>query len=303
MVVRIKLVLALIALNTLPACNSNLNKSAPPLQSFHGHQVNSPRLPQEHFIIGGEAVTTEDPLSRSTVAIYMPKPAPSAGISNFCTGTLITKKIILTAGHCFLDVSHYHARVPLEEFIPSLRIAFGVNVVKDENDQNVVFRKIARVIIHPDYRAGMVRRALKVPMPDVALILLNEEAPAFMQPVGMVMETSLVEKGRKVTLAGFGVTEPSLNALPKQLMKAVVTIDNPQLTSAQFSYRVNDGKSACFADSGGPAYATTENNENLVIGITSWGDPNCAKMGVYTSVPAFAPFINEAIGKLENGLE
>jgi secreted trypsin-like serine protease len=62
---------------------------------------------------------------------------------------------------------------------------------------------------------------------------------------------------------------------------------------------VENGKSACFADSGGPAYFLTEDGNYVIGGITSWGDGYCAKMGAYTSVPAFAEFILETMSKSE----
>jgi hypothetical protein len=248
-------------------------------------------------IINGEEVAPNDPLAASTVALYMPQKAPSQGITNFCTGTLIAKNVVLSAGHCFLDVSEGYLRIPLEEFLPQIRIGFGLPVVLSETDTQITFRKIQRVVIHPDYRAGMVRRAMKIPMPDVAIIFLDEDAPEGFTPATLGLSPDLIQKGREITLAGYGVTEASLKAKPKQLMKVQVRIDNPQMTSAQFTYKVENHKSACFADSGGPAYFQLEDGQYVVGGITSWGDGYCAKMGAYTSVPAFASFVTETLNQ------
>lgn len=251
-------------------------------------------------IIGGDEVNSEDPIAHSTVALYMPKEAPAVGLANFCTGTLISKTVILTAGHCFRDVAELYLHIPVEEFMTRVRVGFGLNLVKDESDTQVKFLKIKQVIIHPEYKAGMVRRATKFPMPDVALIQLDGEAPETFVPATLGVDPELIQEGREITLAGYGVTASTTRTMPKQLMKVKVNINNPKLTTAQFTYKVVNGKSACFADSGGPAYFEVNPGEYVIGGITSWGDGYCAKLGAYTSVPAFAQFINDTVAGFQN---
>ena len=144
----------------------------------------------------------------------------------------------------------------------------------------------------------MIRRAKNIPLPDVAILLLDGDAPESAIPAVMSADPELIQAGREITLAGFGVISSGSRKMPKQLMKVNVTIDNPRLTSAQFSYNASSGKSACFADSGGPAYFEINKGEYVLGGITSWGDGYCSKIGVYTSVPAFNQFINESIVRL-----
>lgn len=281
---------------TLTACGTQIK---PVHYSDQGSEVSNTALDRAS-IIGGVEVLPEEIFAHSTIALYMPKEAPAQGIANFCTGTLIAKNIILTAAHCFKDVAEQYLRIPVEEFYPKVLVGFGLELVQREDDQRVTFRKIKNILIHPGYEVGMVRRATRVPMPDLAILLLDNDAPEGFVPMTLGQDPSLIAEGKEITLAGYGVTQPTNRTMPKQLMKVNVTIANPKLTTAQFTYKVTGGKSACFADSGGPAYFETEKGQYVLGGVTSWGDGYCSKMGAYTSVPSFYDFINESVAKLQS---
>lgn len=250
-------------------------------------------------IVNGEAVIEDDPIAKATVAIYLIDALRPASLQNFCTGTLVAKNIVITAAHCIKDFADM-LDISSEELIKRTRIGFGTRVVKDDTDSKVSFETIKQVIIHPDYTGDMVRNAKRVPMPDLALILLENDAPATTIPATLGSNLShLIKSGTPLTLAGYGVTSGVQKTLATQLMKVDVTIGNPKLTSAQFSYNVINRKSACMGDSGGPAYVKTEDGNLTVIGVTSWGDRTCTSIGVYTSIPAFSEFITDAMAKFQ----
>lgn len=291
---RIFAVLVMSSIGFIGGCNFN----SIPRGEIH---ATTKELPNSTFsqagIIGGEEVQPNEPFAQSTVALYMPMTEPSEGIANFCTGTLIDKDVVLTAAHCFADVAELSLNIPVEELVPKVRIGFGLNLVTSEQDPQVTFVKIKQVVIHPEYRAGSVSRATRTPMPDVAIVQLEKEAPEFATPATLGVDSTLIAAGREITLAGYGVTSGRTRTLPKQLMRVKVNIHNPQITTAQFTYKVINGKSACFADSGGPAYFEVAPNQFVVGGITSWGDGFCSRVGAYTSIPAFADFINETVSR------
>ncbi len=250
-------------------------------------------------IVNGEAVIEEDPIAKSTVALYLADTGKPGSIQNFCTGTLVAKNIVITAAHCIKDFADM-LNISTEELITRIRIGFGTQVVKNEADTKVSFEIIKQVLIHPDYTGGMVRNAKRVPMPDLALILLENDAPETTVPATLGSNLShLIKSGTPLTLAGYGVTSGVQKTLATQLMKVDVTITNPKVTSAQFSYNVINRKTACMGDSGGPAYVKTEDGNLTVIGVTSWGDRTCTSIGVYTSIPAFSEFITAAMAKFQ----
>lgn len=279
----------------LSACSPNNNQQD--VQTSNSEKVSLNQ--SQSSIVNGEAVIEEDPIAKSTVAIYLTDTAQPGELRNFCTGTLIAKNIILTAAHCMKDLADM-LRIPSEELIARSRIAFGTQVVTQESDTRVSFGTIKQVLVHPDYTSGMVRNAKRVPMPDLALILLEKDAPETAVPATIGLNLGhLIKSGTPLTLAGYGVTSGVQKTLATQLMKVDVTIGNPKLTAAQFSYDVINRKSACMGDSGGPAYVTTEDGTLAIIGVTSWGDRTCTSLGVYTSIPAFAQFITDSIAKFQ----
>jgi len=249
-------------------------------------------------IVNGEPVAEEDSVAKSTVALYLADKEQSGAIRNICTGTLISKNIVISAAHCFKDVAEIFLKIPLDELVQRIRIGFGTQIVKNESDTRVTFIKIKKVIIHPDYVSNMVKHAKRIPMPDLSLIQLETDAPETAVPTLLGLDLgNLIQKGTPLILAGYGLTSGSEQTQAKQLMKVDVNISNPKLTTAQFTYDVVNRKSACMGDSGGPAYVEIEKGRLAVIGVTSWGDNTCSSIGVYTSIPAFTDFITTSIAK------
>lgn len=278
------------------ACSPTNNQQETPSSNASG----TIKLDQSQSkIVNGEGVIEDDPIAKSTVAIYLTDLKQPGSLRNFCTGTLIAKNILITAAHCMKDFADM-LKIPSTELIERTRIGFGTQVVNNDSDARVTFGTVKQVLIHPDYSSGMVRNAKRVPMPDLALILLNEDAPATAIPAALGLNLGhLIKSGTPLTLAGYGLTSGVQKTLATQLMKVDVIITNPKVTSAQFSYDVVNKKSACMGDSGGPAYVKTEDGNLTIIGVTSWGDRTCTSLGVYTSIPAFSDFISDAMTKIQ----
>lgn len=85
------------------------------------------------------------------------------GDRGFCTGTLITPDLVLTAGHCLFD-KETGARVDSRDikFLAGLR-----------NGRAEAYRNVSRTVVHPDYiytGAGEIERTAF----DVALLQLDQ---------------------------------------------------------------------------------------------------------------------------------
>jgi secreted trypsin-like serine protease len=251
-------------------------------------------------IVNGVAVEDQDRIAASTVALYFVRPqvgSSQGDIQNFCTGTLISRTVVLTAAHCLADVAKM-MDLTLEDLMPSIRVGFGTQVASSLSDSRVEFREVAAARVHEKYVIDSVQQATKVPMYDIGLVRLAAPAPTSARVVKLVSNASALVKGRDLTLAGFGLINGWPRVSAKQLMKVNVKVDNPAVTPVQFTYRVEGGRSACSGDSGGPAYVTNAKGELLVVGVTSWGDQFCKMIGAYTTVPVFVSWIQETIRSL-----
>lgn len=249
-------------------------------------------------IVNGEIVSENDPISKSTVSIYFLISEEDGTAASICTGTLIKKNVILTAAHCLKDASELDLNVPIKTFVSRLRVGFGPKIVGNISNREVSFLKINKYIIHPRYTSGSVKTALEKEMPDIALLQLEEDAPDSYEPAILGTDSDLIKEGTIVTLAGYGIVSGVNQTSATQLMKVNVRIDFPKLTSVQFGFLVVNGKTSCSGDSGGPAYLKTKSGMLVVVGVTSWGDLTCEKVGVYTSVSALSGFITDSIANL-----
>ncbi len=250
-------------------------------------------------IVNGESVEDADPISKSTVALYFLISTQNGTVANFCTGTLIKKNVVLTAAHCLKDASELDLKVPLETFVSRIRVGFGTQIVDSITNPKVSFLKVKNFSVHPEYISNSVKTALEKPMPDMALLQLESNAPAPYIPAALGVNPNLLQEGTLLTLAGYGYTSGVDKTDATQLMKVTVTVAEPHLSSVQFAYLVVDGKGSCSGDSGGPAYISSKAGKLTVVGVTSWGDETCVKLGAYTSVAALAGFINSSIASFQ----
>lgn len=244
--------------------------------------------PNNFSIIGGEAAKEEDAVTKSTVAFFF----------NFegtpyllCTGTLISKNLILTAGHC---VEYVGEGVMFAYFGSENPKTFG----------GEKFLAVKNWEIHPEYTVLRDQNLNSYSsINDIALVRLNEDAPLGTQPVPILDEGVLLPERSSLLLAGYGLVEDigtpkeavGLNYVEVPLHKTVGDI----LVTDQ-----TGDKGACNGDSGGPAYI--QSSEGLtVVGVTrgpTQDSKNCHQYGEYTRTSTFKEFIVEAAKKLSGDL-
>lgn len=211
----------------------------------------------------------------------------------FCGGSLIDVRWVVTAAHCVVNSSP-----------GSIQVLAGIHDL-DNPETGYQRLNIAEIFVHPQYNASTHDR-------DIALLRLS--ANAVLGPTAggeMVATVPLVAAdagtlaGQQSTISGWGYTGATY---PSRLMEASVPIVTHNNCNDANSYNgditanmlcagyADGGVDTCYGDSGGPL--VVDGPSWKLAGITSWGN-GCALpnyYGVYTRVSAFVGWIETTMG-------
>ena len=234
---------ALAALCIVPACDS-----AGP----------TPGQGQE-AIIGGR----QDIADPAVVALKMCPPSKSC---TYCSGTLVGRESVLTAGHCIHDL------VAADQVGGgTISVYFG----GDFNSGDGTWIDADAALIDRYYDSFTLAN-------DIAMVHLSQPAPDG-TPLVTPSDTPLTQddEGRDIRLVGFG--ETSFGAGDFGVKRQVASVLNG--VSSRIMYVGSAAANTCKGDSGGPTFTDLGDGE-VQIGVTSRSH-DCAPDSVKTRVDRF----------------
>jgi len=196
--------------------------------------------------------------------------------NQFCAGSIVGERWILTAAHCTedKDTSDFYI------------IAGVLDISETDNGQ---FRNIKRIYDHPHYNKLTVKNDISLLELETPLNLKESVAV-----IDIANEGDPLEDGQNYNIAGWGALadsffSPHPNHL--QLLEGVPHYNFGECKSKLKVWRRRQicagailGEDACDGDSGGPLWMKV-NSTPLLYGITSWGKGcGTGSPGVYTKV-------------------
>jgi secreted trypsin-like serine protease len=223
----------------------------------------------------GDAPQPTSALARHVVLI-------TGSSGTFCTGTAITRDLVLTAGHCVDPRDNY-------------------KLIQFSADGTPVFLDVASATRHPqfDIKAFLNHRATA----DVAVLRLARPLPQSCEPASLAPSNKTVAVGNRLTIAGYGVSIRGNGKTGGTLRAAVLTVTGqPGPLQIRLVDPVTNnafpGLGACTGDSGAPAFDAN----GAVVGVISWStapknEDGCGGLSGVTPLRRYQAWIDQMMGK------
>ncbi len=242
------------------------------------------RASRKFRIVGGKEVPDRDLYPWMTALIYSDYD-PVDG--QFCGGSLIAPKWVVTAAHCLYG-----------EDPDNVEVVLGLLKLDEKPKERI---NVEEIIIHPEYDEDTSDF-------DVALLRLAKASQQkTIEMISAGDPDGFATPGTMATIIGWGALKEGGPTSRKLMHVDVPIISN---TEANKSYEgevtenmiaagfTQGGIDACQGDSGGP-FVVRDANLNLVLaGATSWGI-GCARRkmpGLYANLAVLGNWVRTTIG-------
>jgi V8-like Glu-specific endopeptidase len=191
------------------------------------------------------------------------------GVIEWCSGSLVSPRVFLTAGHCTDGLDVYE--IPVDR----VWISFALRIW----DPGAERRNVVSWLNHPDYRWGPTSDPH-----DVGAVILEEPADgrglATLAPVGYLDELAAAGDLRSARFVnvGYGSNQHAfVDGWRKASTSGFLSLHDAWLYMSQNIHTGSGG--TCFGDSGGPTFHG-DGGAEYVVATVSWGDARCVATNI-----------------------
>jgi len=227
------------------------------------------------FVLPALAITYGEPDGNSHPFVgSMVLSVPGEGLFQWCSGTLISENVFLTASHCTAPIDATLASIPGAELL----VTFDPTI-----DESSTFYS-GTWYTNPNYLAGSGASDTG----DVAVIVLDQSpgiTPASLPTAGLLdeLQASHTLKDTRFTAVGYGTIRETNrtgfqgildNVDRNRVEQGLLSLTKAWLTLSMNLSTGNGG--TCYGDSGGPHFIHLDGVETSIIAsITVTGDAPC----------------------------
>ncbi|HYM39482.1 MAG TPA: trypsin-like serine protease [Thermoplasmata archaeon] len=216
-------------------------------------------------------------------------------VSEFCSGSLVSPHVFLTAGHCAL---------PLEAYVPLgvVFVSFATNFLAAGADRHAVVAAIP----NPDYHWGPTSDPH-----DTGVLILSDGVTSVgyttLAPEGYLdaLRASGVIQSTRFINVGYGDNESLVVSGYRALSySSYMNLHEAWLYMSQNNRTGNGG--TCYGDSGGPTFVADAATGRLYqVTTVSHGDTKCKSTNINyrTDIPSTLDFLHAMVSLFDPGFE
>lgn len=254
-----------------------------------------PNALSHDIVLGGTLATEESRVGRFTVMMDMYK--GSGERSGSCTGIVVSRDLILSAGHCFKsDTASVKIKFGLggehgfetEMESRSFRWSFdhpetpstspwrnGYLPFEQEYHENLLEAIRNDPTYYPNYHSA--EHPEENAFLDLALIKLPRNVPSGFSPIRFYVGSL---DGHRVYAAGYGlnsrIRDRNVAALRFARQRVMAHYTEPGLDTTALGFMSTSNQNICYGDSGGPFVIETDDRGFELLGIIVLMYDNCA---------------------------